>query len=110
MLRYLKLLLILPVAVVLIGLAVINRGPATLFYLPPQFGSASISLPMFAALFLALMVGVLIGGTAAWLAQGRHRRAERRYRREAERLKADADRLKAMQPSSGELALPALRS
>jgi uncharacterized integral membrane protein len=109
MLRYLKLLIIIPVAVLLIGLAVINRGPATLTYLPPQLGGASVSLPMFAILFLAIMAGVLIGGSAAWLAQGRHRRAERKYRREAEKLKAEADRLKAMQPSMGELALPAMK-
>jgi uncharacterized integral membrane protein len=109
MLRFLKLLIILPVAVVLITLAVINRGPATLAYLPPQFGQWSVTLPMFVVLFLALMAGVLIGGAAAWWAQGAHRRNERRLRRESERLKAEAERLRAMQPASAEFALPALK-
>jgi uncharacterized integral membrane protein len=108
MIRYVKLLFAIPVAVVLIALAVINRSPATLVYLPKQFGDGSITLPMFVILFAALMTGVLIGGAAAWWAQGSHRRAERQYRREAETLKAEAERLKAMQPSS-DLALPALR-
>jgi uncharacterized integral membrane protein len=110
MLRYLKFLILAPVAVAIVTLAVINRGPATLAYLPPQLGSATITLPMFVVLFLALMLGVVIGGGAAWFAQGRHRRAERQYRREAERLKSEADRLRAMQPASGDLSLPALKS
>jgi uncharacterized integral membrane protein len=109
MLRYLKLLLIAPVAVALVTLAVINRGPATLSYLPPQFGQWTVTLPMFVVLFLAVMAGVLIGGAAAWLVQGSHRRAERRYRRESERLKAEAERLRSMQPATAELALPALK-
>jgi uncharacterized integral membrane protein len=109
MLRYLKLLVILPIAVAAIGMAVINRGPATLFYLPPQFGSASVTLPMFVVLFAAIMAGVLMGGMAAWWAQGRHRRLERAYRREAETLKAEAERLRAMQPAAAEFALPALK-
>ncbi len=109
MLRMLKLLVILPVAAAAIALAVINRGPATIAYLPPQFGGASVTLPMFVVLFLALMTGVLLGGMAAWWAQGRHRRKEREYRREAEKLKAEAERLRAMQPAAAEFALPALK-
>jgi Lipopolysaccharide assembly protein A domain len=80
MLRFLKLLLLLP-----IGLAVV-------------------------ALMLALIVGVVLGGAAAWLAQSRHRRAERRLRRETERLRSEAARLKAMQPEPAGLSLPALKT
>jgi uncharacterized integral membrane protein len=108
MLHYLKLLIVIPVAVLAVTLAVINRGPVTLAYLPPQLGSASVTMPVFVALLCALMIGVLIGGTAAWWAQGRHRRAERSFRREADALKAEAERLRAQQPSPG-LTLPALK-
>jgi uncharacterized integral membrane protein len=109
MTRLLKLLVIVPVAVVLITLAVVNRGPVSLRYLPPQFGEAAITVPMFVALFLALMAGVVIGGAASWWMQGRHRRLERAYKREAAQLKSDAERLRAMQPVSAELALPAIK-
>jgi hypothetical protein len=64
---------------------------------------------MFVVIFLSVMAGVLLGGVAAWLVQGSHRRAERRYRRESERLKAEAERLRALQPAAAELTLPALR-
>jgi uncharacterized integral membrane protein len=111
MLRYLKLLLILPLAIVIVGLAVINRGAVKLTYWPQQLGGElSLTLPLFAVLMLALMVGVVLGSMATWLAQGSHRRAERQYRREAERLKTEAERLKAMQPVSADMMLPALKA
>jgi uncharacterized integral membrane protein len=109
MTRYLRLLLILPIAVVLITLAVVNRGPVTLRYLPQHLGEATMTVPMFVALFAALMTGVVIGGAASWWRQGRHRRLERTYRREAEALKSESERLKAMQPVSTELMLPAIK-
>jgi uncharacterized integral membrane protein len=110
MLRYLKLLILLPVAAAIIGLAVINRASVSLTYWPESLGTAqSIQLPLFVAMLGAVIVGVVLGGMATWLAQGQHRRAERQYRREAERLRAEADRLKAMQPSV-EPMLPALKS
>jgi uncharacterized integral membrane protein len=109
MLRALKLLLLAPVAIAVVTLAVINRGPATLAYLPPQLGQATVTVPMFVVIFAALMAGVLLGGGAAWWVQGRHRRLERTYRRQAENLKAEAERLRAMQPAQVGLALPALK-
>jgi uncharacterized integral membrane protein len=113
MVRLLKLLVLVPLAAVIIGLAVINRGAVKLIYWPAQLGGElSLSLPLFVALFAALMAGAVIGGMATWLAQSRHRSAERRYRNEAERLKAEAERLKAgaqisLQPVST-TSLPAL--
>ncbi len=110
MLRLLKLIVIVPVAIVIIGLAVINRGMVKLVYWPAQLGGElSLSLPLFVALFAALMTGAVIGGMATWLAQSSHRSAERRYRNEAERLRAEAERLKSMQPAP-DLALPLLKA
>lgn len=109
--RYLKLLLILPVAIAIVGLAVINRSAVKLTYWPQQLGGElSLTLPLFVVLMLVLMVGVMLGSMATWLAQGSHRRAERQYRKEAERLKSEAERLKAMQPVSTEMMLPALKA
>jgi hypothetical protein len=56
------------------------------------------------------MVGGLIGGTASWVGQGRHRRAARRARAEAERYRAEAERLRselAGSPSQARPILPA---
>jgi uncharacterized integral membrane protein len=115
MLRYLRLLVLIPVGAAIVGLALLNRAAVKLTYWPEQFGGElAFTVPLFAALIAALMVGVVIGSLATWLAQGSHRRAERQYRREAERLKTEAERLKAMEPNmslqtGSELALPALK-
>ena len=111
MLRYLKLLFLVPVAIAIIGFAVINSAPVTLTYWPQQLGGQlNLTLPLSILLLLAVMLGVVLGGIATWLTQGIHRKAERKLRREAERLKSEAERLKAMQPVASELALPMLKS
>jgi uncharacterized integral membrane protein len=109
MIRFIRLLFVVPVAVAVIVLAVVNRGPLTLRYLPPQLGEATFTVPAFVALLGAVMLGVLIGGSASWWIQGRHRQLERTYRREAENLKMEAERLRAMQPAPAALALPAVK-
>ena len=66
----------------------------------------SVAVPLYAVIFAAVALGVIIGGTATWLAQGKHRRARRQYRRESQHLRTEAERLRAQQASSGP-ALPA---
>ena len=51
--------------------------------------------------------GVIVGGVAAWLAQGKHRKAARRNRREVEALRSETQALRSAVPDS---ALPALTS
>jgi uncharacterized integral membrane protein len=106
--QFLKALVLLPVAIVVVLLAVANRGPVTLsfdpFTQPPQF---SVTLPLFGVLFLAVMLGVVIGGVAAWLAQAKHRRAERRFKRETSRLRTETERLREHAGPAGLAGLPA---
>ena len=108
MIRFLKALLLLPVAVLVVLLAVANRAPVQISFDPfsPEAPELATSLPLFAVIFLAVMVGVVIGGTATWLAQGRNRRERRQYRREAQHLKTETDRLRT-QAATG---VPALSS
>jgi uncharacterized integral membrane protein len=93
--RFLWLLVAFPIAIVLTTLAVINRHPVRLILDPFRPDDPVISLvgPLYAYLFAALFVGVIIGGTAAWMAQGRWRRVARRRAAEAIRWQAEADRL-----------------
>jgi uncharacterized integral membrane protein len=94
--RFLKALILLPIAILVVLLAVANRGPVTLSLDPftqdvPEF---AMQLPLFAVIFAAVMLGVVIGGVAAWLAQGKNRRAGRQSRREARQLRYETERLK----------------
>jgi uncharacterized integral membrane protein len=107
--RFLKALILLPVAILVILLAVANRAPVTVSLDPfsqeaPEF---STQLPLFAVIFAAVMLGVVIGGTASWLAQSKNRRTRRRLRREANQLRHETERLRAHNTVANVPALPA---
>jgi uncharacterized integral membrane protein len=80
------------VAIVLIALAVANRAfvPFTLDPFNPGNPALTLSLPLFVYLFLALLLGVVIGGAATWMRQGRYRRQARRQIAEARAFRDDA--------------------
>jgi uncharacterized integral membrane protein len=90
----LKFIIVTPIAIVLLAFAFANRHIVTVSFDPfaaddaPAF--AAISAPLFLLLFLAAMIGVLAGGAATWLRQGKHRKAARANRAEAERLRGQA--------------------
>lgn len=91
--RILFVIIVVPVAIVLIALAVANREIVAFTLNPfnPGDPALTVSGPLFAFLFAALALGVVIGGCATWLRQGRYRRIARERSREADRLKARAE-------------------
>lgn len=92
--RILKFVIFVPVAIILIVLSVANRHLVTLALNPfrPEDGVLALSLPFFVFLFIALMIGVLIGSTATWLAQGKHRKRAREEAHEARKWRDEVDR------------------
>lgn len=86
----LNLLVFVPLGIVLVALAVANRGNVKLGFDPfvTDGSSPTLELPLFIALFAALTFGVLIGGIASWISQGKHRRAARLARAETAQLRA----------------------
>jgi uncharacterized integral membrane protein len=93
--RALWIVVALPVAVLLITLAVANRHGVRLVLDPfrPEEPVLSIVLPFYAYLYGVLLIGILVGGAATWLTQARWRRTARRRAAEAQRWQAEADRL-----------------
>ncbi len=85
--------------VVHVGLDPFGREPALL----PGF-----DIPLFGVIYAMLLAGVLLGGLAVWLTQGRHRRERRQFRREAERLGRELDGARRQNGSqTGTKGLPA---
>ena len=89
-------LILLPLAVIVIALAVANRQSVVISFDPfdqahPAFAPA---LPLYQLMLLLVIAGVVIGGIAAWLRQGKWRRAARVAEGEARTLRAEVDRLK----------------
>lgn len=94
--RLLLILIVLPVSVGLVMLAVANRHSVPLFVDPlsgPE--GASLDVPLFLVVFAAMIAGVVLGGVAAWLSQGRYRKAARRSAREARSAHAEVEELRA---------------
>jgi hypothetical protein len=93
--RILWLLLAIPAGLVLVTLAIANRHAVRLVLDPfrPDSPVLSVVLPFYAYIFGALLAGVLLGGFATWLSQGRWRRAARQRAGEARRWQTEADRL-----------------
>lgn len=86
-------IIVVPPAAVLVAFAVANRQTVTVSFDP--FSSTtpaySATLPLFAVIFVVLIIGVLIGGAAAWLRQGKWRRSARRLEAEVRGLQTEID-------------------
>jgi uncharacterized integral membrane protein len=92
--RALKIIVLVPVAIVLVALAVANREPVRFALDPFDAGATGLALtmPLFWIVFAALALGVVIGGVAVWLRQGRFRRAARREHEDAVRWRQEVAR------------------
>jgi uncharacterized integral membrane protein len=88
------LIVVVPLAVILIALAVANREPAafTLDPFNPGNPALTLKLPLFIFLFLALAIGMIVGSMATWVKQGRYRKLARQRGVEAENLRQAAGR------------------
>jgi uncharacterized integral membrane protein len=103
MIRFLKYLVIVLAAILLLGFCLANHEIVALSFDP--FGSSdnpafSIEAPLFVVVIASGMLGVVAGAFATWLSQGRHRRASRQNRAEADKWRKQAEALKAAAPGA----------
>ena len=94
--RLIWALFALPLALVVVSLAVANRQSVRLVLDPfrPEAPALSLPpLPLYALLLGALIAGVVLGGFATWFTQSRWRRTARAKSQDAMRWQAEADRL-----------------
>jgi len=94
--KFITLLILVLIAVVLVTFAVANRQviPVSLDPFDQVHPALVVALPLFALLLGVLIVGVVIGGAAAWIRQSKWRRAARLAQREARELNAELSRLR----------------
>jgi len=105
--KLLSVIFWVPVGVIFITIAVSNRQIVTFSIDPvsridPFF---SLSLPLYMLLFAAILFGILFGGIAAWLTQGKWRQNARRMTGEATKWREEASRLRESSRSSLQPAL-----
>lgn len=87
--QVIRYLILVPLALVVILFAVANREIVTLSIDPfdAKDPALAVRLPLFAIMFGFTILGILIGGIAAWLRQGKHRRSARALRSELDSLR-----------------------
>lgn len=94
--RFLWIVLGIPVAVAMVAIAIANTQSVRLVLDPfrPQAPALTTPpIPLYGLLLGALILGVVLGGVATWLTQGRWRRTARAKSQDAMRWQAEADRL-----------------
>jgi len=103
--KIITVVIVLPLAAVIIAFAVANRQAVTVSFDPfSQANPAySATLPLFVLIFVLVILGVIVGGVAAWLRQSKWRRAARKLDGEVrllhQELAAIRDRFGAEAPT-----------
>lgn len=78
-----------PLAIILIALAVANRGMVSFTVDPfnPGNPALTVQLPLFVLLFAVAGLGLIVGSVVTWWKQGRHRRLARQREQEIQNLR-----------------------
>lgn len=106
--RVALIVIVVPLAIILIALAVANRELVAFTVDPFNPGNPSLTytLPFFVFLFAALALGLLIGSLATWVRQGRYRKLARQRGVEAESLRQAVSRPPAVPQQKPALPRP----
>jgi uncharacterized integral membrane protein len=94
--KIVRALVLIPLAIVLVALAVANRQTVTVSFDPfdrvdPAF---SVTMPLYVLILALVIAGVIVGGVAAWMRQGQWRWRARRAETQTRELRAENDQLK----------------
>jgi uncharacterized membrane protein YciS (DUF1049 family) len=94
--KILAAIVLVPLAIVIIGLAVANRQIVSISFDPFNAAAPAFALkaPLFVLVFILVTAGVIIGGCAAWLKQAKWRRAARALDAELRQAQAELAVLK----------------
>jgi uncharacterized integral membrane protein len=73
-------LIIVPLAIIIVVFAVANRQTVTVSFDPISAASPAYAatVPLFVLIFIVLILGVIVGGVAAWVRQSPWRRTARK--------------------------------
>jgi uncharacterized integral membrane protein len=89
-------IIVVPPAVVLVAFSLANRQTVTVSFDPfsSMAPAYAVTLPLFIIIFAVLILGVLVGGLAAWLRQGKWRRSALRLEAEVHALHDEMDSIR----------------
>ncbi len=104
--RIVAVIILVPLAVIIVAFAVANRQTVTISFDPfdPAQPIYSTAMWLFVPILGALILGVVIGGVASWLGQGRWRAAARKHERDVQVLRGKLAAYEAMAGGQGPVA------
>lgn len=94
--RVILWLVVLPLAALSAFFAINNRQSTTLDFDPFPY---ELSIPLFAAVLGAALIGLIVGGVAAWARQGKWRRQARALQRKVGGLEGEMEQMRAQAAS-----------
>ena len=100
-------IVVVPLALVLIAFAIANRQTVTVSFDPFSTSAPAYaaSLPLFVLIFILLILGVIVGGVAAWVRQRTWRRSARKLDAEVRALHEELETIRRQfgtRPPAGE--------
>jgi uncharacterized membrane protein YciS (DUF1049 family) len=103
-------LILIPLTILIVALAVANREIVAVSFDPLNRAEPAFLLrtPLFALVFVLVIVGVIIGGIASWLRQSKWRRAARAREAELRVARDEVDRLRRELAARDSAAAPPL--
>jgi hypothetical protein len=89
-------LILVPFAILFVVFAVANRQTVLISFDPfdQTHPMLAVGLPLFALILLLVLGGVILGGVAAWLGQGKWRWRARHFEAEVRTLRGELDALR----------------
>lgn len=93
--KVISALILVPLAIVFVVFAVANRQTVMVSFDPfdQTHPMLAVGMPLFALILLLVVGGVVLGGVAAWMGQGKWRWRARHFEAEVRRLRGELDQL-----------------
>jgi uncharacterized integral membrane protein len=104
MIRYTRYLVLAALAILLLVVALANRGSVTLNALPADMAAFAnlnyaLSLPLYLVIFGSIVVGLMIGFVWEWFREHKHRSSAKARAREITRLEREIEALRREDPA-----------
>jgi uncharacterized integral membrane protein len=96
LLKIVSAVILIPLGILIVGFAVANRQAVTISFDPfdASHPAYALTLPLFVTIILLVILGVILGGIAAWLRQGKWRASARRAEAQNRELSAEVAQLR----------------
>ncbi|ABA81191.2 DUF1049 domain-containing protein [Rhodobacter sphaeroides] len=114
MIRWLRILFLVVLAVVLLTVALAHRDPVTVRLMPDNLATFvgtgwsawSMQLPLYAVIFGGIVAGLLIGFFWEWMREHKHRAEVRRKSQEVKTLQREVSTLRSKVETGTAVGVP----